>query len=63
MVNYRVLRDGLFVAHVSGGVMVKPNELVSRQGDPGGKRSAASGEAAHERGEAAVERPLVVGLD
>ncbi len=31
VVNYRVLRDGLFVAHVSGGVMVKPNELVSRK--------------------------------
>ena len=32
------------------------------QGDPGRKRSAASGEAAHERGEVAGRRPLVVGL-
>jgi hypothetical protein len=31
VVNYRLLREGLFVAHVSGGVIVKPNELVSRQ--------------------------------
>jgi hypothetical protein len=31
VVNYRVLREGLFVTQVSGGVMVKPNELVSRQ--------------------------------
>ncbi len=31
VVNYRVLRQGLFVAHVSGGVEVKTSELVSRQ--------------------------------
>ena len=31
VVNYRVLNQGLFVAHVSGGVEVKTSELVSRQ--------------------------------
>ena len=31
VVNYRVLNQRVFVAHVSGGVEVKPSELVSRQ--------------------------------
>jgi hypothetical protein len=31
VVNYRVLGQGVFVAHVSGGVEVRPNDLVSRK--------------------------------
>ena len=31
VVNYRLLNGGVFVAHVSGGVQVKPNELVNRK--------------------------------
>ncbi len=62
VVNYRLLTNGVFVAQVSGGVIVKPNELVSRQGDPGRELSAASGEAAQQRRQTAGGRPLVVGL-
>ena len=62
IVNCRVAEKGRFLAGVSGGVIVKPSELVSRKAIQVESSSAASGEAAQQRRETAGGRSLVVGL-
>ena len=62
VVNYRLLNDG----RVRGAGQRRRGGEAQRvgqpQGDPGRELSAASGEAAQQRREAAGSRPLVVGL-